>query len=164
MERFDFDKLGVEEGKCNVDMNIIRFGRANIVETIKEVKEVKKVKKVKADKAVKVRVVDKEFVYPEDLELKGWTVLTDTNGGQNKVRLFKKCDIVDENRFKRGEPWIRRKEVEKWINKVNGMKKMGGFNSNGWTKFGLNKKIFKEVGKDKMMMLFVKERIFSLRK
>ena len=100
MERFDFDKLSGEVCNCDIDIDIVRLEK-NV-----------------------------EYAYPKELELEldGWVVLTDTNGGQNKVRLFRKCDIIDSDRFKRGEPWIRRKEIMRWIKKVNSMPKMGGFN------------------------------------
>lgn len=141
MERFDFDKLGEDCGSCNIELHVVRLDGNDNGDDDK----------------------DRDYVYPEELVLKGWTVLTDTNGGRNKVRLFRGRDITDRCRFQKGEPWVRLKEVEKWIEKVGRMRKVGGFNSNGWTKVELNKRIYKEVAKDKMMLLFVKERIFSLR-
>lgn len=104
--------------------------------------------------------LDEDYVYPLNLKLNGYTVLVDTNGGKNMKKLFKKKDIIDMKRFKEGKPWIRKMEVMKWAKQIDGMKKMGGFNSNGWCKTELNKKIYKDVQKDKMMLLFVKNRIF----
>lgn len=149
MERFDFDKLSDEDRKCDIEMDVVRLVSVK--------------KPILQEKLPDCGEDRKKYVYPEELELNGWIVLADTNGGKNKIRLFRKCNIIDSDRFKRGEPWIRVREVKKWIKKVDGMKKMGGFNSNGWTKIGLNKKIYRAVAKDKIMVLFVKKRIFSLR-
>lgn len=105
--------------------------------------------------------MDKEWCYVRDIELEGYQVFTNMNCGVNHKRLFKGCDIVSKDRYLKGEPCVKIKELKKWGKKIMNRKRIKAFNSKGWIKRDLGGGVgggnAKRFDPEKLMILFVKK-------
>ncbi len=97
------------------------------------------------------------YVYPEDIELDGYKMFVNLQLGVNHKQLFREKEIIDRDRWLRGEPWIRINVLRKWAKKIQGRKMVKAFNSKGWIKRKLGGGHM--VDRGKLMLLFVKNDI-----